>query len=348
MSKAEQTSHPVSSSQDVSYPWHVDSWQKFQHACQIDHLSHALLISGAEHTGKFGFASKIAKSMLCESPSRTSTESGACNQCRSCKTYESKANPDYLQIDLLEDKQQIGVDQIRKMNQFLTLSRSFNTYRVVVISEAERMNKNAANSLLKSLEEPADNSVIILVTSHLSVMIPTIKSRCQLLHLPTPGKPQAIDWLKQKTGMDESLLAQKLDIAQNRPLAALNIDEELINSRELLLEDIINIIQEKLAITDIAKKWHKHDHTMLLDWQIGWLHQLLSSEYQSSNKSNDNQQLNQKLPKNLMTIKESAMNIALWDLYDQLLQQKRLVHTSVNPLIFLENMLTLWLQAKHC
>ncbi len=325
----------------IHYPWQAKIWQQFCSARKNQHLPHALLLQGAEHTGKLKFANSIVKSLLCEKPDESNQQGvyEACHQCKSCKTYRANANPDYLQIDLIEGKQQISIDQIRAMNAFLILSRSFNTYRVVLISNAERMNKNAANSLLKSLEEPADNSVIILLTSQASVLLPTIKSRCQILQLPTPNQQHAIQWLQQQTGKDSQFI-QELEIAQGKPLAALAVDDELIATRDDLLTDIVNIIHEKSSIIDIAKKWQKQDRSRLIDWQIGWISTLLSAQY----KNDTQDQMNEKLAQ----LNESILVQALWDLYDQLLKQKKIVHTSVNPLIFIESMLTLWLQAKHC
>jgi len=340
------------------YPWHKQSWQRINQARQSDHLAHAILISGQEHTGKSDFANRLVKSLLCEAsqfknneltqtPQIDACHQCPCNKCRGCKTFEADSNPDYLHIKLLEDKQQISIDQIRAMNAFLNLSRSFKAYQVVLISEAERMNQNAANSLLKSLEEPADNSVIILLTSQLSAMLPTIKSRCQMMHLPMPDKQQSIDWLQSKTGK-LSEFKEELEISHNRPLAALKVDDELIQNREMLLEDIVNIIQEKSAITEIAKKWQKHDREVLIDWQIGWLYQLLKMPPKTDSNDSRTGKSDTEKSINLVTLKDFILDLQLWDIYDQLLKQKQLVHTSVNPLIFLENMLSLWLQARHC
>ncbi len=329
-----------------NYPWHQQSWQRLIKAQQSGHIPHALLFSGEEHTGKRIFANNVVKSLLCESP-RLGGGQGACMQCQSCKTFESSANPDYLQIDLLEGKQQITVDQVRAMNAFLGLTRSFKGHRVVLISQAERMNLNAANSLLKSLEEPADNSVIILLTAKASSLLPTIKSRCQLLHLPTPNIQQAMSWLQNQQQLKEhpqTALAQALEISQGKPLAALNVlasDNDLLKSRAALLKDISEIVQEHVSITAIAKKWHKKDCEPLLDWQLGWVQQLLKASQINATTI---------IPENhgLKAIEDNLHLVKLWELYDHLLRQKQLVHTSVNPQMFLENMLVLWLQAKHC
>ncbi len=185
----------MKTSTNPEYPWHETSWDKFTTARSQDHLPHALLLVGADGTGKLDFAKKIATSLLCTAP----VNNKACQNCQSCKTYHANANPDFMQIELLEDKQQISVDQIRQLSEFINYTRSFQGYRVIMINPIERMNQNAANSLLKSLEEPADNTVIILVATNLGKILPTIKSRCQLLTLTTPEKNQALSWLKSQS-----------------------------------------------------------------------------------------------------------------------------------------------------
>ena len=113
MSQPENTASPY-------YPWQSKIWQQFCLAKKNNHLPHALLLQGAEDTGKKRFANSIVKSLLCEK-NHESSEQGACeacHQCRSCKTYEAKSNPDYFDIDLIEDKQQISIDQIAEQSGF--------------------------------------------------------------------------------------------------------------------------------------------------------------------------------------------------------------------------------------
>ena len=183
-------------SERTEYSWHEHCWDYFVRARTSSHIPHAILLTGENGIGKLALANKMAKSLLCMQPNIKTGRFEACNTCQSCKTYDSGANPDYTSVSLLQDKQQIGVDQIRELSEFLNYSRSFNTYRVVLLNPVERMNTNAANSLLKSLEEPASNTVLILIASQLSKILPTIKSRCQILSLATPTKSQSLEWLK--------------------------------------------------------------------------------------------------------------------------------------------------------
>ena len=246
-----------------------------------------------------------------------------------------------MDIQLLEDKQQIGVDQIRQLSKFLTYSRSFNAYRVVLIHPVERMNQNAANSLLKSLEEPADNTVVILTATHLSKVMPTIISRSQLLTLPMPNRQQAIDWIKQEKPDCENV-EELLEMSHGSPLLAIQTSNETIEKRNELAKDILNVVEKNNSVTEIAKKWEKFDFETMLDWQIIWLQYFLKKINAPNSRFSQLISLSQTLQR----IEQEIVKEQLWALYQQLIIKKQTIHTSVNPLINIENMLTLWLQAS--
>lgn len=322
----------VATASNVSnVPWHKPTWDKFSKALDNKHLPHAILLFGAKGAGKLILANKMVKALLCTQ----AIMNEACNNCQSCKTYESGANPDFMQIELLEGKQQIGVDQIRKLSQFLNYSRSFEGYRVIFINPIERLNKNAANSLLKSLEEPADNTIIIILANNLSSVLPTITSRCQVLSLPMPSNDDAEIWLSNK-GIDSEKHSQLLELAYGSPLLASSIPDDLILQRKEFYTDIYKVMCEQASLTEIAKKWEKENQETLLDWQIVLIQKLIKSSH--TKLESDNNSLTTQI-----TQKVAEKNY--WPLLQQLTIKKQIIHTSVNPLINLESMLILWIQA---
>ncbi|KAG1694844.1 3-oxoacyl-[acyl-carrier-protein] synthase 2 [Nymphon striatum] len=284
-----------------------------------EHLPHALLLVGEEGIGKRILAERMARSLLCMNP----VNFEACGNCQSCKTHESGANPDYTKVELLEDKQQI-----------------------TIINPIERMNNNAANSLLKSLEEPANNSVIILVASHLGKILPTIKSRCQLVSVQSPSYEESFNWLKTHHNNLENL-ETRLNIAASKPLKALEINDDDIESRFSFLEDLIAVVEANQSLVTTAKKYEKANIESLLNWQITWAQQLIKQTEGNEPKSrNQTRRLNRINSINykqqlFKRVKQSGH----WTLYQQLIKQKQYIHTSVNPLMFVENMLLLWLEA---
>ncbi len=328
-------------STSIDYPWHEHSWHYFTQARSTGHLPHALLLTGEEGIGKYFLAERMAKSLLCMTPNAFE----ACGECQSCKTHHSGANPDFTKVELAEDKQQIGVDQIRSLSEFLTYSRSFNTYRVAIIHPIERMNNNAANSLLKSLEEPTNNTVIILVASHLSKVLATIKSRCQLISVASPTHQQAVDWFKKNHAEIEQAEI-RLDIAAFKPLKALTITDDDIAERAAFLDSINTIASGRSSIIATAKKWEKSDVELLLNWQISWAQQLIkAAESSTILNSTQNSAETGTLNHAKHTLFKQIDPNKYWFLYQQLIKQKQYIHTSVNTLMFIENMLLLWSEA---
>ena len=308
------------------YTWHQKSWDQLVTTRNAKHLPHAILISGAQGTGKKAFTEALVNSLLCESPLENYQ---ACGQCKSCHVKHSGAHPDYYQVSIAENKTQMVVDQIRQLNNFLHMSRSYQGSRVAYIRPVEALNINAANSLLKSLEEPANNSAIILLTSQISTLLPTIKSRCQMLHLPTPNKQAALQWLSQQSIQHDA--EELLEMSGGRPLYALDLDnEEHFKSRKDFARDLSTIINQQQSITEVSKKWQNSPKHELLDWQIHWIQQLIKSRFNTS----------QHLP--ALTIPQSVCLDRLWGLHDELIKFREIAHTSLNPQLFIENMLLSW------
>lgn len=167
-------------------------------------MPHALLLKGPRGVGKLEFALHVAQSLLCE---QTGDDGMACGQCASCRWYAQDSHPDFRLIqpqalsesEESDDKetskkkpsQQISVEQIRTLTDFANLSAHQGGFRVVVIHPAESMNSNAANALLKTLEEPAGNMMILLVSHKPQQLLPTILSRCMALPMPLPDLAQS-------------------------------------------------------------------------------------------------------------------------------------------------------------
>ena len=313
---------------NMIHTWHQTVWDQLVSTRNSNHLPHAILISGAEGTGKQAFSEALVNSLLCESPTE---DYDACGDCKSCHVKHSDAHPDYFHVTIAEKKTQILIDQIRQLNEFLRLSQSYRGSRVAFIHPAEALNINAANSLLKSLEEPADNTVIILLTSQLSTLLPTIKSRCQILHLPTPNKEMALQWLSQQSIQHKP--EELLSMSGGRPLYALELDnEEHFKRRNEFANDLSAVVMQQQSITEISKKWQNAVKYELLDWQIHWVQQLIKCHF---SRRQETSVLSIPRPKNIAN---------LWQLHDQLIKLRAIAHTSLNAQLFIENMLLSWMK----
>jgi DNA polymerase-3 subunit delta' len=312
------------------YTWHQKNWDQIVTTRNVKQMPHAVLISGAKGIGKASFAKRLVNSLLCEAPL---DDYQACDQCKSCRVRHADAHPDYYHVSIADGKTQIVVDQIREFNQFLHMSRSYQGYRVAFISPAESLNNNAANSLLKSLEEPSNNSVIILLTSQLSSILPTIKSRCQLLHLATPSKRHALQWLSQQSIRHNA--ETLLDMAAGKPLYALALDNgEHFQRHSDFANDLSAVMNQRQAITEASKKWQNASKQELLDWQIHWVQQLIRYYFSSQQK------------KPPLATPAKIDITCLWSLHDQLIAFRAVAHTSLNAQLLIESMLLLWMTLR--
>ncbi len=167
------------------YTWQVQQWQRMNAARQQQRLHHALLLNGIRGLGLEAFAQELARGLLCEQPGE---EGGACGQCKSCLLYAAGSHPDIVQIRPEEDSRVIKIDAIRELTGFMELKAQYGRYRIAIIDPAEAMNRNAANSLLKTLEEPPEQAIIILVNNDYMRLPVTIRSRCQRLIFTPPDR----------------------------------------------------------------------------------------------------------------------------------------------------------------
>ncbi len=304
-------------------PWQAAQWQQLQARLKAGNLPHGLLLLGQEGLGKAAFARALAKVALCEHPS---TDGVACGQCQACVLFEAGTHPDFAQVSPEEDSKQIKVDQIREFIGFMALSRQYDRYKVAIIAPAEAMNVNAANSLLKTLEEPAAYSLLILVTCQPSRLPATIRSRCQQLKFSAPPREVALGWLKAQ-GIEhetELLLSQ----AHGAPLAALAYaEDEALAARKDFFSALQGLVQGKSGAVGLAQTWKETDLGLLLRWQLSWLQDMIRYRLSENPVASDNPDLAQ----DLRRLAESVDLKSLFALQDALLRFRAMLSTPVNP-----------------
>ena len=170
------------------YPWQDKDYSKLVKI--VTNLPHALLINSIKHIGVEDLLQEFIAYLMCLSPQNNR----ACGVCNACLLYKDGAHPDYFILDSLEDddkkSKNITIDQIRRTLDFIALSSHIGRYKVVFIKDTSLLNQNSANSLLKTLEEPPQNTLFILLSYDLNRVLPTIKSRCYKYNI-TPPSPQA-------------------------------------------------------------------------------------------------------------------------------------------------------------
>ena len=179
-------------------PWQQEQWRNVMERLRAASLPHAILLAGPGGLGKNRFAALLAQTLLCETGAATGR---ACGHCRSCLLYAADSHPDRRIVAPLEAGKAIVVDQVREAGRYLTQTSQYGGYKTLIITPADQMNVNAANSLLKTLEEPAAWSLILLVSDRPGRLPATVLSRCQRLNFTAPESRQAQQWLVEQIGV---------------------------------------------------------------------------------------------------------------------------------------------------
>ena len=219
----------------LSYPWQKAAWDRL--AGQGERPHHALLIHGPAGIGKLAFAERFAQFLLCESPGATKP----CGACDGCRWFVAGSHPDLRRLEpealarrvaaendsempaataakAARPSQEIKVDQVRELDGFLSLRSHRGRMRIVLAHPAEAMNVNAANALLKALEEPQPGARFLLVSHRPARLLPTIRSRCVAVPMALPEPELARAWLKEQRVPDAEAW---LTFAGGAPLQAL-------------------------------------------------------------------------------------------------------------------------------
>jgi DNA polymerase-3 subunit delta' len=321
------------------YPWQNRIWQQLQEV--KSRLPHALLLRGAQGIGKMDLALNFAQSILCETPHATGL---ACENCASCRWFSQESHPDFRLIqpdsissaDDISEKEggkkpsrEISVDQIRNLSSFANLSAHCGGYRVILVHPAESMNNNSANALLKTLEEPSDKLLFILVSHKSQQLLPTILSRCLSFTVPTPPHDQAIAWLKAH-GVDEA--ETKLAQSGFAPIDVLHGENDVAGSeeRKLILQAFRQTNQ--LDSLGLAEQLQRVAPVLVIQLLQQWCYDLASFKLTSRIRY---------YPEHIETINKISSGVDLIDLLryqNELQTAKREAFHPLNPRLLFESL----------
>ena len=248
-------------------PWLQGYRDRFGQWLAAGRMPQALLIHGREGMGRRQLALSFAELVLGADPTRSLGDA---------PEQEEAGHPDFRPVGLLENKEtgklktEISVDQIRELIEFYQLTSHAGAGRAAVIYPADKLNRNSANSLLKTLEEPPAGAHIVLVVESLNRLPATILSRCQRLRVAAPSATVAGAWLKQF--VPDKDFTNMLDFVDGAPLAALALHQaDFAAKANEYAADLHKLEHRTASPAQVAGKWAKQP-----DLALQWLYWRLS------------------------------------------------------------------------
>lgn len=318
-----------------AYPWQDSLWQQL--AGRTQH-AHAYLLHGPAGIGKRALAERLMASLLCQRP----TSQDACGECKSCLLLKAGSHPDNYILEPEEADKAIKVDQVRDLVSFVVQTAQLGGRKVVLIEPVESMNINAANALLKSLEEPSGDTVLLLVSHQPSRLLPTIKSRCVQQACPLPSEAMSLAWLARALpDCSEEERIELLILAAGSPLAAVNLHAQGVREqRAQVVDGVKKLLKQQQSPTQLAEGWNAIPLLLLFDWFCDWSSLILRYQLTQDEEGlglTDMRKVIQYLAQK--TGQDKVLNIQDWILAQR---QKVLSKANLNRVLLLEALLVQW------
>jgi DNA polymerase-3 subunit delta' len=346
-------------------PWTQQAFEAFFSA--HDRQAHAYLLAGHSGLGKTVFAEVLAKTMLCQEQGND-----ACGRCHSCQLFESGTHPDlhvlqsekrtleianllatyaprYLEDESKRKKRKnpsaaITIDQVRDVIPDINTRPHISACRIIILNTAEDLNINAANSLLKSLEEPPSECFFLLISHQAGRLLPTLRSRCNRIDFRTPDKALALKWLNSRLpGRSDTV--DLLDRAAGLPLRAVALAEgNQIPDESRIVHTMLQLANRKIdpvtAAAEMIKDTELVDILAPIQVFIGNIIRLKFVTHTNSVRKNDDDRV-------LIDIGNRLNFKELFTYLDNVSVSKQLAGGPLDDLLALENDLISWQKLFH-
>ena len=308
--------------------WFAPAREEVTTALQSGRLAHGLIIHEDPGAGGRQFARWVAQLVNCRERGRA-----PCGACQECRWIEAGQHPDVTAVAPEEDSVQILIEQVRALVADLALTAHGSGYKVAMFTPAEAMNPNAANALLKTLEEPPARTLLLLVTSQPSRLLPTLRSRCSRLRLAGPSREAAAKYLAEARGpgpWEDALAATGMG-----PFALLDTAPvALARLRTDTLDTLKDIGSGKIQPPGVAERWADRSHSKDLPVRLACLESWVTDRILESASNRDLTHLSgQGMPQNICR---------LFELSDAVRDMRKLSLTSINKGMAVEALLWRW------
>lgn len=321
----------------ASYSWFGNRWQRVLEQRENERLPHALLLAGPAGIGKAEFAEALGNLLLCHKPQGNQP----CDQCHSCELRIAGHHPDRFVLVPEGPGKPIKVDQVRELIDRLHSTAQQGGYRIVTLEPAESLNTSSANALLKILEEPGNDTLLILISHQPGQLMPTIRSRCQRIDFSIPPHKEATDWLMQALNLEPAKATQLLGIAHGAPLRARDLyQSDAMEQRKLLMTALADLLRGRASATEMATKLGKCDLLNCLDW----LASLLNDVVRMQMTATDEPRVNADMRRMLEAVAKQASRVKIFSLADRIQEERVSLMLRQNPnrQLLLETLLLQW------
>lgn len=250
----------------VAPRWMLPALESFTDLSAQNRLGHAYLLMADDPQQAIMFARSVALRKLCQQGNEP-----PCGVCLGCRSFAQRTHGDLMEVRVESGKSAIGIEQIRVASRFFQQTALYGAIKVLIIEHAESMTPAAANSLLKTLEEPAGNSLLLLSATEVWRIPPTIRSRCQLINLALPSPEQAMAWLVDDNHWEEARARLALSLHNGRAVSANSDDAAApVDVLAALLESFVSVSQGMEAGSSVPTVWASVEPSVLVYQMMSW------------------------------------------------------------------------------
>jgi DNA polymerase-3 subunit delta' len=317
-------------------PWHKEHWSRLAQLRRQERLPHALLLRGPAGLGKSLLAERLARAWVCPRPL---DDGRGCGDCPSCHQAEAGTHPDVLHIAPEEPGRPIKIDAVRRLVQKSNLSAQPGAYRVCVIDPADALNRAAANAMLKTLEEPAPRTILVLVSARPDRLPATIRSRCQVLAFRLPDPSTARAWLAEQDVSAD--LETSLRLAAGAPLRALEAaEQDWSGEAKRLAEELAALKARGINPMQVVENWEKRS----LNAVTAGLKRLFADLVKAAFGVSDHALYHPNMRAELCELVQGVEPRGLFGFADSLTDCERSATNNANIQMTLEHLVNEWLQ----